>query len=240
MATTKMIKSVSIGLGVMVLGMMGDVTTNKAHATCVPEPYLGSVCITAGVYCPRDYVELNGGFLAISNYQALYAVVGTSFGGNGITTMGVPDLRGRSPIHYGTGPGLSPAFFGFARGDETVTQDLSTLAQHAHTAVFTPDGGGGGVTVSLDAATDTNPTVTTPTTGSYIAQAGSGFSAAPSFVSAPTGTVELGGVTVSGSGSGGGTVTVLNTGASDPETNIPPQLTMRYCMAIEGLFPPRT
>ncbi|MEG3618108.1 tail fiber protein [Magnetovibrio sp. PR-2] len=240
MKHTKSLKVLSAGLVGLGVAVLADANVNEAHATCVPEPYLGSVCITAGVYCPRDYVELNGGTLNISNYQALFAVIGTSFGGNGMTTMGVPDLRGRSAVHHGTGPGLAPAIFGTTRGVQSVTADLNTLAEHSHAATFTPSGGGSGVTVSLKAATDSNPDLVTPANGSYIAQAGTGFSAAPSFVSAPTGTVELGGVTVSGSGSGGGTVTVANTGESLSATNIPPQLTMRFCMAIEGLYPPRT
>ncbi|MEG3618212.1 tail fiber protein [Magnetovibrio sp. PR-2] len=153
MKPTKMLKSVSMGFGIMALGFITDTATNEAHATCVPEPYIGSVCITAGPYCPRDYVELNGGVLPISEYMALFALINTSFGGNGTTTMGIPDLRGRSPIHHGTGPGLLPADFGVARG--------------------------------------------------------------------------------------GGTVTVANTGEGEPITNLPPQLSMRFCMAVDGVFPPR-
>lgn len=240
MKPTMSLKTLGAGLFGLGVAVMADAKVNEAHATCVPEPYIGSLCLTAGTYCPRDYIEANGGVLAISSYSTLYAVIGTSFGGNGVTTMGVPDLRGRSAVHYGTGPGLSPAFFGYGRGLESITPDLDYLAQHSHAATFTPTGTGSAVSVTLEASTTTNPTVKTPTAGSYIAQSGTGIGAAASFDPNPSATVELGGVTVSGGGSGGGTVTVAATGGSDPMPTIPPQLVMRYCMAIDGLFPPRT
>ena len=232
-------KALGASAAVLSLSVLADGSLNKAHATGSPEPYLGSICLTAGMWGPKGYVEANGGLLSISDNAALYTVIGTTFGGNGQTTMGVPDLRGRSAIQHGTGPGLSPANFGYARGVETITPDINHLAQHSHAATFTPSGGGSAVSVQVKAATNAGSDTKIPTTGSYIGVAGSGMSATNSFVSptAVTGTVELGGVSATGGGSGGGTVNVTTEGKSAPISNIPPQLIMRYCMAVEGLWP---
>ncbi|MEG3618106.1 tail fiber protein [Magnetovibrio sp. PR-2] len=240
MKSTHTFKTLSIGLGVLTLALIGDVQTNQAHATCATDPYIGSVCATAANYCPRGYIPLHGQLMTISSDTTLFSLLGTTFGGDGRTTFGVPDMRGRSMVGSGEGPGLSMALLGQRRGYERVTPSELTMATHSHSATFVPSSSGGSdVEVTLNAATNTNPDVKTPTTGSFIAQAGTGFSAAESFVSSPTGTVELGGVEVSGGGSSGGAVVVDENGGGQSTINVPPQLVLTFCMAAQGTYPPR-
>jgi microcystin-dependent protein len=95
-------------------------------------PYIGEIRMfgfgTRGA--PNGWQACDGSLLAISEYDALFALIGTTYGGDGQVTFGVPDLRGRVPIHQGTGPGLSTYVIGQIDGAETVTL---TAAQAAHT-----------------------------------------------------------------------------------------------------------
>jgi microcystin-dependent protein len=83
-------------------------------------------------------VALNGQTLGIAQNTALFALIGTTYGGNGTTTFGVPDMRGRFPMHFGNGPGLTPRPLGESRGVEAVALTISHLPSHTHTV--TPQG----------------------------------------------------------------------------------------------------
>lgn len=84
------------------------------------EPFLGQIMITGNSFCPRGWAEANGQLVAISSNEALFSLYGTTYGGDGRTTFGLPDLRGRVPIHQGRGPGLSPRELGSAAGSDVV------------------------------------------------------------------------------------------------------------------------
>jgi microcystin-dependent protein len=101
------------------------------------EQYIGDVMLVGFSFCPEGWVEANGDLLPISQYDALFALIGTTYGGNGQTTMGVPDLRGRIPVGAGTGPGLAPVQRGEMFGTETVTLTSANLAQHTHVVLGT-------------------------------------------------------------------------------------------------------
>lgn len=206
-------------------GAMFSVSNAQA---CNDQPYLGMVCMTAANYCPRNYAEANGALISIASNNALFAVIGTQYGGDGRTTFALPDLRGRSAIGWGTGTGLSPVMQGQKRGNEYTQPTVSTMAQHTHTA--TTSGGSAEVQASTNGAT--HPVAAA---GDYIAS-NSGLNAAPKFISASGAgtTVALGGVS-----GGAGTVTVASTGGNQSYSNMPPQLGMRFCVATQGLFPPR-
>ncbi len=105
-----------------------------ASVACSPEPYLGSICVTAAVFCPRGYAEASGQILAISSNSALFSLMGTTYGGDGRTTFGLPDLRGRSAVGIGTGPGLSNINQGQKGGAETVTLTAAQIPSHTHQA----------------------------------------------------------------------------------------------------------
>src|SRR5262249_35339115 len=88
-------------------------------------------------FAPRGWAQCQGQLLAISQNTALFSLLGTTYGGNGQTTFGLPDLRGRSAIGMGQGPGLSNIDIGQVGGTENATLTVSNLAAHTHTATAT-------------------------------------------------------------------------------------------------------
>ena len=96
------------------------------------EPFVGEIRMFAGNFAPRGWAFCDGQLLAVSQNDALFSLLGTIYGGDGRTTFGLPDLRGRIPLHQGTGPGLSPRRLGSKAGDENVTLTTNQLASHTH------------------------------------------------------------------------------------------------------------
>jgi microcystin-dependent protein len=96
------------------------------------EPFLGEIKMFAGNFAPQGFAFCDGQLLAISQNDALFSLLGTIYGGDGRTTFGLPDLRGRLPIHMGSGPGLSPRTIGSRSGSETVTLTAANLPSHSH------------------------------------------------------------------------------------------------------------
>lgn len=94
--------------------------------------YVGEVRMFAGGFVPAGWLECDGGPVAANHYPALTAAIGTAFGGDGATTLGLPDLRGRTPLGAGNGPGLTPRPRGEAGGTETVTLTTAQLPEHRH------------------------------------------------------------------------------------------------------------
>jgi microcystin-dependent protein len=100
------------------------------------EPYIGEIRLFPyGRGAPVSWQLCDGSLLAISQYEALYTLIGTTYGGDGQTTFAGPDLRGRIPIHQGRGNGLSSYSLGQASGTETVTLTSNQMPQHFHIAV---------------------------------------------------------------------------------------------------------
>lgn len=96
------------------------------------EPFVGEIRMFAGNFAPRGWAFCDGQLLAVSQNDALFSLLGTIYGGDGRTTFGLPDLRGRIPIHSGTGPGLSPRRLGSKGGEENVTLTVNQLPSHTH------------------------------------------------------------------------------------------------------------
>ena len=96
------------------------------------EPFLGEIRIFAANFAPRGWAFCEGQLLAISQNDALFSLLGTIYGGDGRTTFGLPDLRGRVPIHRGQGPGLSNRREGSKGGAEQVTLLASQMPAHTH------------------------------------------------------------------------------------------------------------
>jgi microcystin-dependent protein len=94
--------------------------------------FLGQLMAVGFNFAPRGWAMCNGQLLSISQNQALFALLGTQYGGNGITTFGLPDLRGRVSLHQGQGPGLSDQVIGEINGEETVTLTTNQLPSHSH------------------------------------------------------------------------------------------------------------
>lgn len=96
------------------------------------EPFVGEIRMFAGNFAPRSWALCDGQLLAISQNDALFSLFGTIYGGDGQSTFGLPDMRGRVPLHAGSGPGLSPRQLGSKSGSETVTLTSNELPSHSH------------------------------------------------------------------------------------------------------------
>ena len=100
-------------------------------------PFVGEIRMFGFGRAPRGWAACDGQLLPISQYDTLFSLLGTTYGGDGQTTFALPDLRGRVPLHQGTGPGLSTHPIGQAGGAETETLTASQIPQHTHTAFAT-------------------------------------------------------------------------------------------------------
>lgn len=123
--------SCAVVLGISLLGSHGG-------AAAQAEPLLGQIMCGAFNFAPKGWAELNGQVLPINQNQALFALLGTTYGGNGQTTFALPDMRGRVLIHTGQGPGLTERQQGESAGAENVTLNNAELPAHSHTV--TPEG----------------------------------------------------------------------------------------------------
>ena len=100
------------------------------------EPFLGTIGIFGFNFNPRGWATCDGQLLAISSNSALFSLLGTTYGGDGRTTFGLPDLRGRVPVHMGQGPGLSSYHLGSKSGAERIYITVPNLPAHTHTIIF--------------------------------------------------------------------------------------------------------
>ncbi|MDB5712189.1 MAG: Tail Collar domain protein [Sphingomonas bacterium] len=175
-------------------------------------PFLGELRLFAGTFNPRGWAFCAGQILPIDQNDALYALIGTTFGGDGQVTFGLPDLRGRVAIGQGQGSGLSSYVVGQESGTESVTLSVNEMPQHTHA-----------VTASSADATATTPTGAVPARPSaatvgylYLSSAATGATDAPPAAAA---------------------ISVV--GGSQPHDNMAPSLVLNYIIALEGVFPSR-
>jgi microcystin-dependent protein len=191
--------------------------------------YIGQIIQGGWNFAPRDTALCNGQLISIAQNTALFALLGTTFGGNGQTTFALPDLRSRSMVHWGTGAGLSNIQLGQAGGAESVTLNAAQLPAHNHTASFAS-------TSSLNAAT-TKATSQTPAAGSVLGRSTDNVGTAVPFIYSPSGTATgaaLGGLNVAG------TVTVNPAGGSSPVPTRSPYQGITHVIAMFGIFPSRS
>ena len=177
------------------------------------DAYIGEIQITPYTFCPRNTIEANGALLPIAQNSALFSLYGTTFGGDGRTTFGVPDLRGRTIVGIGNGPGLTPRVQGQKSGSETNTITTANTPSHTHRAGIqtyddpanstTPKGNAFGVT-----ATNTYVTNETAPSGKFMNPLS---------------------VTVDPAG-----------GTSVPVNNMQPFNVIRYCVTTQGTYPSRS
>ena len=100
------------------------------------EPFIGQIQAFPYNFAPRGWALCDGQLLAISQYQALFSLLGTTYGGDGRTTFGLPDLRGRVPIHSGNGPGLTSRRLGQRAGAEKESLTTNQIPSHSHSVVI--------------------------------------------------------------------------------------------------------
>ena len=187
------------------------------------EPFLGQIVLFAGNFAPRGWATCEGQLLAIGQNQALFAILGTVYGGDGRTTFGLPDMRGRLAIHPGTGPGLSPRALGNKGGQETVSLNATQLPVHTHAATVTEDAD----LATADTANQQSPGPSNRLAAGVLSMAG--IQVNMYSTTAPDTT--LGGVTSAGD--------TTATGDGGAHNNIQPFQALNYIIALVGVFPSR-
>lgn len=170
-------------------------------------PYVGEIRMFGFSRVPEGWFACDGSLKAISEYETLFVLLGTTYGGDGTTTFAVPDLRGQVPIHQGTGPGLSPYVIGQRAGSENVTLLAPQLPAHTHPLMAT------------------TALATTGAVGNTVVPAAvSGETMYVTDIAGATGAALL-------------PAAVGGTGGTQPHENLMPTLTVQFCIAWAGIFP---
>ncbi|MFT7114714.1 MAG: microcystin-dependent protein [Candidatus Azotimanducaceae bacterium] len=192
---------------------------------------IAEIKMFAGSFAPRGWAFCQGQLLSIRINTTLYAIIGTTYGGDGRTTFAVPDYRGRAPIGAGSGAGLSPIRLspirlGAQGGSETTTLSMAQLPSHSHTASVSTLSGtikcqSGGLSGSIN----------TPS-GNYngIAPGGSKI-----YSNTSGGSMAADALSITG-----GSVTVDSAGSGQPFSTQSPYIGMNFIICLDGIFPSRT
>ena len=189
--------------------------------------FMAQIMMFGGDFAPRSWAFCDGQLLSINQYQALFSLLGTIYGGDGRTTFALPDLRGRVGIHKGTGPGLSGWREGQKGGSETNHITVNQMPPHGHTLATGTIGGE--VTVGVN---EEDPDADSPV-GNVLGTTSDGNSTYNNIGAA--GNEKLGGVTNNLSLSGNS----ANNGGGQGVNNIKPSLGINYIIALEGPYPSR-
>lgn len=174
----------------------------------------------------------NGQLLPIQAYSALFSLLGTTYGGDGRQTFGLPNLQGRVPVHQGQLSGGSHYSMGQTSGTETVMLTQAQLPLHTHTAQLAPGAVGVNVAVAPTAATALSPVGNVP---AEAQQPGREPVSVDAYAALSAGTGSLGGVTVTGSGQ----VNVGTAGGSAPFGILQPYQVVNFIIATQGIYPSR-
>jgi microcystin-dependent protein len=166
----------------------------------VGTPFIGEVKIISWNFAPKGWAFCNGQLLAINTNQALFSILGTTYGGDGRVNFGLPDLRSRVPIYQGQGFVL-----GNLGGEENHTLITQELPTHNHLVQ--------GSLTAADQANPANNVLATANFQLYTTQTGNLTPLDPT--------------------------TIVNTGGSQPHTNIQPYLALNFIIALQGVFPSR-
>jgi len=193
---------------------------------------IGEIRLFAGDFAPRGWAKCDGSLLAISTNEALFSLLGTTYGGDGRTTFGLPDLRGRVPIGTASSPppGLTQHPPGARGGQEAVALQLTQMPVHTHNVTCTAQ-------AKLMVSTDQG-SLQQPTDGAYLGegffQGASGSHLTESYASSGTPSVTLGGTSV-----GTTTTTVSVVGSNMSHENMQPSCAISYIIALVGVYPSR-
>lgn len=173
------------------------------------DPYIGEIRMFAGAYAPEDWAFCNGGLIAIQNNEALFALIGTLYGGDGVTNFALPNLQWRLPVGYSdtAPPGLTQSYPLAAPGGSYAVS-LSTTSMPAHTHAFL--------------ASAASATTTVPGAGLTYATAPSNFT---SYIAGAATLVTLNASAISSFGGG------------QPHTNVMPTIFISYIISLKGIFP---
>jgi len=223
MKITKQKKTLSTSL--IALMLLGGVISSKQVSACSIDPMLGSMCVFAGNFAPRGYALSHGQLLSVASNTALFSLLGTTYGGDGRTTFGLPDARGRALIGAGQGPGLSSYRLGQNGGLETVALSTAQMPSHTHSATTTVSG-----SATLNATANIgNSDVPTNNVAARLPRNDNYSSNVPD-------------VTMSASAISlalNATTTVGNMGGSQGHENRMPYLVVNWIIALQGFYPSR-
>ena len=175
------------------------------------EPFLGEIRIFGGNFAPNGWALCNGQLLSIAQNAALFAILGTTYGGDGVTTFALPNLQGRLPMHWGQGRGLSSRVVGEVAGTETVTLLSSQMPMHTHTAMASSNAGDqpspSGNVWAVPSDSQGN------TLNAFVAPSAANATLAPQAIGI--------------------------SGGSQPVGIMPPFLCLTFIIALNGIFPSR-
>ena len=177
------------------------------------QPFISQISMFAGNFAPRNWALCNGQFLSISQNQALFSLLGTTYGGNGQTTFALPNLQSQLPVHWGQRPGLSNYQLGQTSGTTAVTLTQSTIPSHTHTLQATT-------------ATASSPSIA----NNLLPAAPTGVSGGALYAS--SGPVSLHNQTLAANTCG-------VTGQSQSHSNLMPSLCISFIICMFGVFPSR-
>jgi microcystin-dependent protein len=184
------------------------------------EAYLGEIRIFAGPYAPVDWHVCDGAALSINTYQALFTLIGTTYGGDGVNTFKIPDLCGRIPIHRGTGVGLTARTLAQMAGTEQSTLTPDQIPAHNHALMASTTAGSSstpGTALILGNTTGMKPGGTGNFLNIYQTQ---------TTVTTIARTVQLHANTLS-----------TNTPSGAPHNSMMPSMALTYIICLQGLYP---
>lgn len=173
------------------------------------DPFVGEIRMFAGNFAPRQWALCNGQLMAIAQNDALFSLIGTIYGGDGRSSFAIPDMRGRIPMHWGNGPGLTPRPIGQRIGAETVTLLPTEIPSHTHAML-----------ASQDAVSSESPEKTVLGTFADTDQMYT-----ETFDQAVQGTMN--------------SSSVMNSGGSHAHTNLMPFQCLSYIICLVGTYPSR-
>lgn len=189
------------------------------------DSYVGQILLFPFNFAPVGFAFCQGQILPIAQNTALFSLLGTTYGGDGKSNFALPDLRSRAPLAPGQGPGLSNYDLGQNGGSEAVTLDLTQVAPHTHTLNVS------GITATMRASSGAGNRATP--VGNVPASEALGTTATYSSA-APDASMNAGAIAM------GGTMTAASSGGGQAHQNRQPYLAMNYCIALQGIFPPRS
>jgi len=174
------------------------------------DPFVAEIRIFPFNFAPKGWAWCDGQLMPLSQNTALFSLLGTTYGGDGKSNFALPDLQGRAPMHPGQGPGLSLHDLGETGGSETVTLLESEIPSHAHTV----------------RASNQQGDVQQPTNSTSVARPNGALPFVPGTPVPPLVSMADQSLTPAG--------------GDQPHNNLQPYLTLNFCIALQGVYPPRT
>jgi microcystin-dependent protein len=178
------------------------------------EGTIGEIRMFAGTFAPKNWAYCQNQILAIASNSALFSILGTTYGGNGVQTFGLPDFRGRTAVGTGNGPGLSPYTLGQMGGTENTTLTITNMPSHSHAVTGTVT-----IKASSEGVTGIDPT------GRNLGP-GNTYTTSADLADMATGNTDV-------------KLNTVPVGNNIPISNLQPFLAMNYIICMYGIYPSR-